>query len=257
MASFPPIESVSRALRVLRAMNGRAVTRVNDLHHELGLPRPSIVRLLQSLEHAGYVARAPRRGDYMLTSRVLELSSGLHGLPAIVETLAPKLDELTALIKWPTAIAVPDGAAVRVAYSTIPSSPLSLLQSTMGMRLSLVSRALGRAYLAFCDDDVRQALLASCRVSPDPEDLPARNAAAVSQMIGDVRSNGYALRAPGVRTVSLTLAVPVLDAEGHAVASLGVTWFASTMGNQAGVQRHLDQLREIAGGFAGQSDFAG
>lgn len=247
MSSFPPIDTVLRALQVLEEMNHQAVTTVNHLHLKLGLPRPSIVRTLQTLEYAGYVTHS-RRGAYMLTSRVKELSAGLHGEPKIVEKLGPMLDELTADIKWPTAIAVADGNAVRVCYSTIPASPLSLLQSTVGKRLSLVSRALGRAYLAHCEASVRETLLDLAAASDDDENLVARDRKAVLATLAAVRASGYAVRAPGVRPVSKTLAVPVFE-QRRVVAAIGVTWFASTLTVQEAVKRYLQKLQAISARF--------
>lgn len=246
MPSYPPIEAVVRGLRVLQAMNQRPVATVNWLHIQLGLPRPSIVRLLQTLEAEGYVMHAPQPGAYLLTSKVRQLSSGFHGEPRVVETVAPLLDALTEQIKWPAAIAVPEGDAVVVRYSTIPSSPLALLHSTMGMRLSLVSRALGRAYLAFCEPDVREALIALAAASQNEEDRPAREQ---RQTLDDtlelVRRQGYALRAPAVRPVSRSLAVPIFDGR-RVVASAGITWFTSTMDTDEAVARYLPLLQELA-----------
>jgi len=245
LPSYPPIEAVARGLRVLQAMNQRPVTTVNWLHTQLGLPKPSIVRLLQTLEACGYVMHAPQPGAYLLTSKVRQLSSGFHGEPRVVETVAPLLDALTEEIKWPAAVAVPEGDAVVVRYSTIPSSPLALLHSTMGMRLSLVSRALGRAYLAFCEPEVREALIALAAASGDEEDRPALQRQTLEDTLELIRRQGYALRAPGVRPVSRSLAVPIFDAH-RVVASAGITWFTSTMTADEAVARYLPLLQEVA-----------
>lgn len=245
MPSYPPIEAVVRGLRVLQAMNQRPVTTVHGLHQQLGLPRPSIVRLLQTLEACGYVMHAPQPGVYLLTSKVEELSCGFHGQPRVVETVAPLLDALTDEIKWPAAIAVPEGDAVVVRYSTIPSSPLALLHSTMGMRLSLVSRALGRAYLAFCEPDVREALIALALASDDEENLPARQRQTLEDTLELIRREGHALRAPKVRPVSRSLAVPLFDAR-RVVASAGITWFSSSLRDEEAIERYAPLLKEVA-----------
>lgn len=139
------------------------------LHKRPAFPKPSIVRLLQTLEAKGLVRHAPQPGAYYLTSGVATLSSGYHSEPRVVEAAAQPMDELTAKIKWPLALAVFDGDAVVVRYSTIPNSPLSLLHSSLNMRLSLVSRALGRAYLAFCTRDEQAMLLATLEKWDSPK----------------------------------------------------------------------------------------
>ncbi|VCU70462.1 Pca regulon regulatory protein [Pigmentiphaga humi] len=245
MPSFPPVQAVVRAIELLQALNRQPVSTLDVLHKQTGIPKPSLIRLLETLASKGLVRHAPQYGAYYLTSLVNTLSSGYHSEPRIVEAARPRLDALTEDIKWPVAIAVPDANAMVVRYSTIPNSPLSLLHSTINMRLSLVSRAIGRAYLSFCEDDERETILALLRESKSPEDGPARDAEAVRKMIAQTRAQGYALRDPAVRPVSGTLAVPVYDGK-HVVASFGMTWFASTLSNEQVVGRYLAKLLAVS-----------
>jgi IclR family mhp operon transcriptional activator len=243
--SFPPVRAVVRTIDLLQALNRQPVSTLDVLHKHTGIPKPSIVRLLESLVSKGLVRHAPQYGAYYLTSLVNTLSSGYHSEPRIVEAARPRLDAVTEAIKWPLAIAVLDVDAVVVRYSTIPNSPLSLLHSTINMRLSLVSRAIGRAYLAFCEADERDTILALLKQSKNPEDAVVHDEQAVREMIEQTRKQGYALRDPSVRPVSGTLAVPVFDGT-HVVASFGMTWFASTLSNDEVVRRYLPQLQEAA-----------
>lgn len=245
MASFPPVESVVRALEVLECLNRYPVTGIALLHRQTGIPKPSLVRLLQTLESTGYVQQVARRGGYMLTSRVRALASGFHSEPRIVEVLAPLMDALTARAKWPVALAVPDGDAAVIRYSTVPKSPLALLHSTLDMRLSLVTRALGLAYLAACDAEEREMLIQTAARSSDPENHAARNRTRLDATLELVRRQGYALRDPKVRPVSNTLAVAVFD-EHRAVGAIGITWFSSTLSSAEAVERYLAPLSAVA-----------
>ena len=60
MASFPPVQSVVRAIELLQALNRQPVSTIDVLHRQTGFPKPSIVRLLQTLESKGLVRHAPR-----------------------------------------------------------------------------------------------------------------------------------------------------------------------------------------------------
>jgi len=245
MASFPPVEAVVRAVQLLECLNRYPVTSVAQMHRQLGIPKPSLVRLLQTLEGLGYVRRAPKPGGYLLTSKVRALASGYHSEPRIVEIVAPLLDTLTQNIKWPAALAVPDNGAAVIRYSTIPNSPLALLHSSIDMRLSLLTRALGRAYLAFCEDEEREALISLANVADNPENIAAQDRQSLNATLELIRRQGYALRDPKVRPVSKTLALPVFDAH-RVVASVGVTWFTSTMSDDEAVKRYLGLLQEVA-----------
>jgi IclR family mhp operon transcriptional activator len=193
------------------------------------------------------VRHAPQHGAYYLTSEILTLSAGYHSEPRLVEAAATLLDELTRQIKWPLAIAVPDADAMVVRYSTIPLSPLSLLHSTIGMRLSFVSRALGRAYLAFCEPDEQAMLIKLLQTSSAPEDATARDAVALRAILNEVCARGLATRDPHVRAVSNTLAVPIYEAS-RVVATVGLTFFASAMTPEEAIRRYrTDMLRLSAG----------
>ncbi len=245
MSTFPPVEAVVRALQVLEALNRQPVATLTFLHAETGIPKPSIIRLLQTLAHCGYVRHAGQRGEYLLTSKVSVLNSGYHSEPRIVDVVGPLLDAVTAELKWPAALALPDLDAVVIRYSTVPQSPLSLHHSSLNMRLSLVSRALGRAYLAFCDEAEREALIALVTASAPPEDAVVRRRSTLEAELELVRRNGYALRDPRVRPVSNTLALPVFD-QSRVVGSIGLTWFSSTMKPVEAVRRFLEPLQSVA-----------
>jgi len=245
MPSFNPIRAVERAIDVLLALNRYPVSTLDLLHRQTGIPKPTLVRLLETLQGRGLVVHAPQYGAYSLTSGAKTLSSGYHGEPRIVEAAAGLVDDLTRKIKWPLALAVPDYDAMIVRYSTIPSSPLALLHSTINMRLSLVSRALGRAYLAFCSREECSALLDILKLSPHEEDALVHDTKAVSAMLKQIRKQGYALRAPGVRPVSGTLAVPVFEGK-RVVATIGMTWIASTFGNDKAVERYLEPMQSLS-----------
>jgi IclR family mhp operon transcriptional activator len=245
MPSFVSIRAVERAIDVLVVLNRHPVCTLDLLHRKTAIPKPTLVRLLETLQGKGLVIHAPQYGAYSLISGIKLLSSGYHGEPRIVEAAMPPMNDLTRALKWPVAVAVPDYDAVVVRFSTIPTSPLSLLHSTINMRLSLVSRALGRAYLAFCTLEERRALLDILKLSEHEEDAVAHDGPAIQTMLRQTRLQGYALRLPGVRPVSNTLAVPVFD--GHrAVASLGLTWIASALPEDQAVKKFLGPMQEAA-----------
>jgi IclR family mhp operon transcriptional activator len=241
MASFPPVNSVIRAIDLLEALNRRPISTVDDLYGQTGIPKPSIVRLLQTLESRGLVRHAKQHGAYFLTSHVRTLSSGYHSEPRLIEAAAGLLDEMTRKVKWPLAIAVPDSGAMVIRYSTIPLSPLSLLHSSLGLRLSLATRALGKAYLAFCDASEQETLITLLRKSRDPEDALALDDHALRTMLKQTFARGLATRDPRVRTVSNTLAVPVYEQE-RVVATVGLTFFASAMEPEVAIKQFRSDL---------------
>jgi IclR family transcriptional regulator, mhp operon transcriptional activator len=242
----PNVQSVTRALSLLAEMNRQRLTTVRHLHAATGLPKATIVRLLQTLAAAGYVDNDKRQGGYLVTSQVQSLSCGYHGDPLVVEAGRPWAVEFTRRHRWPIAIAVLDRDAMRVRFSTIPDSPMSPFHATVNLRLCLLTRALGRAYLAFCPPAERDALLASLRASPDPEDAGARNRAASLRMLDAAQRAGYAQRAANVEPrSSSTIAVPVRHG-GRVLAAVGMTFFKSAVPRRHVAGCYVPLLQELA-----------
>lgn len=243
MATSRPVNVVRRALQILRALNRQPVSSVDAIHKQTAIPKPTIVRLLQTLEADGLVRRAPQYGAYYLTSEVNALASGYHSEPRIVEASAAVCDALTQSLKWPVSIAVHDGDAMIVRYSTIPQSPLSFFHSTINMRLSLVTQALGRAFLAFCGPTEQDALIEMlARSSSEPI---AGQEDTIRRMLAEVRERGYALRDPRVRPESSTIGVPIFEGA-RVVATIGLTWFSSALKPDQAVERFLPPLRQAS-----------
>jgi IclR family transcriptional regulator, mhp operon transcriptional activator len=117
-----PVESVRRAFHLLHELNRQRVSSVRHLHRATGLPKPTIVRLLDTLIVLGYVVNDPRQGGYQVTSLVRSLSAGFHGDPLVVEAARPWAIAFTRKYQWPVAVAVLDRDAVAVRFST-PRQP--------------------------------------------------------------------------------------------------------------------------------------
>jgi IclR family mhp operon transcriptional activator len=246
MPSFPPVQSVQRALAILIELNRQRVTSVGELHQRTGLPKPTIVRLLETLIAEGFAASDSRLGGYQVTSKVAALNSGFHGAPMVIEAARPWAIDLTRKLKWPAAVAVLQEDAVFVRFSTIPDSPLSPFHATINLRLSLMSRALGRAYLAYCPKEERQLLVRMLSASSHAEDRPKNLARAVQQMVRATRSRGFAERDPNVEPKnSATIAVPIMS-HGLVLATLGLTYFRSAVQRSTLSESLVPALKETS-----------
>jgi IclR family mhp operon transcriptional activator len=244
MPSFPPVQSVQRALLLLVELNKQRVTTIAELHRRTGLPKPTIVRLLETLRSEGFVSNDRGLGGYQVASRVSTLSSGFHGAPLIVEAARPWALDLTRRLKWPVSVALLETDAVVVRFNTIPESPISPFHATINMRLSLVARGLGRAYLAFCSKEERQLLVRMLMASQHDEDRPKNLPRVVEQLARTTRHRGYAQRDPNAEPKnSDTIAVPIM-AHGRVLATYGLTYFRSAVTRSVLVGTLVPALKE-------------
>jgi IclR family mhp operon transcriptional activator len=119
---------------------------------------------------------------------------------------------------------------VAIRFSTIPDSPVSpFQQATVNTRLSLLGRAMGRAYIAFCPPRERRNLIDMLARSPEPEDASARDRARTLAMLSAVRRQGHAERDPLVEPRSSgTIAVPII-VDNKVLATAGMSYFKSAV----------------------------
>jgi IclR family mhp operon transcriptional activator len=122
---------------------------------------------------------------------------------------------------------------------------VSPFHATVNMRLCLLTRALGRAYLAFCPPAERDVLLALLESSSHPEDAGARNRASALRIVETAQRMGYAQRAANVEPrSSSTIAVPIRRGNG-VLATVGMTYFKSAVPRRDVSDRYAPLLQEL------------
>ncbi len=239
--SYPPVQAVRRALDVLRTVNRLRIASIQQIHEATGFPKPSIVRMLETLLAEGYVARDNMCGGYWVTSRALELASGCEGISQIIEIARPFAIELTQQLKWPIGIGVLDGDAIAIKFWTGTISPLVHTNTVLGLRPDLVTTAMGRALLAFCPDSEREAQIR--RMRTDPARRFGEEDARLRAILRQARADGFATRDPKVKPFRIsTLAMPIRQGEAvHAL--INISFFTTAVAKSEVAEKVLAPLR--------------
>jgi IclR family transcriptional regulator, mhp operon transcriptional activator len=243
------VQSVVRAFALLEELNRHRVVSLHALHRATGLPKPTVVRLLKTLSAMGFVVNDRRQGGYAVGARVKWLSSGYNGDPLVIEASRPWTLAFTSEHQWPLAVGVLDGPAVVVGFTTTGDSPVAPLQNFINRRLSLISRAMGRAYLAFCPLNERRVLLELISRNGSAEDKRSLKRGEVDSMIRTVRRHGYAERHPSLDPGSSTIAVPIMIGD-RVQATLGMTFFTSVVPRLELARHYVPKLKTVARSIA-------
>jgi IclR family mhp operon transcriptional activator len=241
--SYPPVKSVCRALDVLRTVNKLRIASVTEIHEETGFPKPTIVRMLETLRAEGYVARDNMCGGYRVTSRVQKLYSGYQGISQVIEVARPLAIDLTQRLKWPIGIGVIDGDAVAIKFWTGVISPWAHTNTVLGLRPDLLTSAMGRAYLAFCPADERDRHLRRLRAE-EGRGFGEEDEARFRVLLGEVCRDGYATRDPRTKPYrTTTLAMPIRQAD-SVQALVSISFFTTAVARERIVERIVAPLRE-------------
>ncbi|MFL1380079.1 MULTISPECIES: IclR family transcriptional regulator domain-containing protein [unclassified Nocardiopsis] len=241
------IEALARGLDVLRCFGPeRPSMTLSEVAAATGLARPTVRRILITLEQLGYV----RSGDgvFALTPRVLELGTAYIGSQNLWDLAVPHLRGLVARTGESCSIAQLDGSdIVYVARVAVPK--LVTLAVTIGTRFPAASTSLGKVLLA---DLASQEL---DRVLAEPSRAGVRahrplERAELDAVLREVRARGWALTdeelAPGIRSV----AAPIRDGSGRVTAAVNVNAHAAETSVETLVEGHLPLLLAAAGAIS-------
>lgn len=235
------IEALARGLEVLRSFDrGGSGASLSELAQRTDLARPTVRRILLTLEELGYV-RADE-GSFSLTPRVLDLGMAYVGSLGLWDLARPHMQDLVAQTRESSSMSQLDGSdIVYVARVAVPK--LIALRVEIGTRFPAARASQGKVLLAWLDAQELRGHLA----------LPTRSGLPDTPVVDDfeehlaqVRAQGYALAdeelAPGIRSV----AVPVHGRDGRVRAAMNVTVHAAETSVQVLLEEHLPKLRQAA-----------
>jgi len=250
---------VARALRVLEVMNTAHSLHLGEIAERAELPKSSAVRVLEQLLEAGYVEKLSRSAGYRLTSRVRRLSWGYRLSDAVVEAAEPLMRAFTKEHRWTLFIGVAEGDHMIVRYGTVAESPVAIDPLIYEAPTPFLLGALGLAYLAFCPEWERNAIIARLGQSRAATDRLARDPEDLSRILQGIRERGYALTSDEVRQLANAgpksaadgrrrvtgMAVPVMR-EDRVLATISLRFMRSVISERDAAKTLLDPLRELA-----------
>jgi len=237
------IEPVRRSFAVLEALGRRRSSTVSLLVGETGLPRPTVVRLLHTLIALGYAARVSRAQGYRLTDRVLGLAESIRFVDHLVDAAIPHMRRFTEEHGWPLYLATLSQGAIVIRHSTAPDSPMAFEGAGLNARRPVLISALGRAWLAFCPDEERRAILR------DIGGLSRRQEAALELVLARVRRDGVAFTQPPRPTRLHGMAVAIRRGP-RMLGSLSMRFPRSAMSEEEVSQRFAKRLQTLARAIA-------
>jgi IclR family mhp operon transcriptional activator len=236
------IEPVRRSFAVLEALSRRRSTTLSLLTGETGLPRPTVVRLLHTLISLGYAARVSRTQGYRLTDKVLGFAESIRFVDHLVDAAIPHMRRFTEEHGWPLYLATISQGAIVIRHSTAPESPMSFEGAGLNARRPVLISALGRAWLAFCPDDERRAIVRDVGAT-------RRQELVLDAVLERVRQDGVAFTQPPRPTRLQGMAVAISRGP-RVLGSLSMRFTRSAMDDAAAAQRFGKRLQSLARAIA-------
>ncbi|MFI1363366.1 IclR family transcriptional regulator domain-containing protein [Streptomyces griseochromogenes] len=237
------LQALARGLTVLTALGGaRGGLTLNEAAQVTGLSYPSTRRNLLTLLQLGYAEQRGRR--FLPAPRTLGLGyARLSGL-GLADIAQPHLAELAARVHESASVAVLDGAEVRY-LARSATQQVTSVSVQPGARLPAYATSMGRALLADLSHPDQERLLAA--LPPRPLTSFTRTSPAdLTKAIEGAGQDGYAVVEQELEVGLRSMAVPLRDARGNAVAAVNLALHAGTETPEQSRERLLPHLFSTA-----------
>jgi IclR family acetate operon transcriptional repressor len=208
------VRAVDRALEILMAFTATDFElSAAELLKRVELSRPTLYRLLNTLEQSGFVVAVGDPQKFRLGPAVAHLAHVWTASVDIAEIARPTLREIWEQTGETVALFVPQGAN-RMCIAELPSTqPLSFKRG-VGYRERIVLGASGRAILAFSDPHPRDLKAWAKGTGVDLDHYAAQ--------LAQTRKRGYAVSKEELIPGAVAVAAPFFHGSGEVAGSIGV-----------------------------------
>ena len=211
---------MDRAVRILKALGehpGRLG--LSDLSDRVGLAKTTVHGLLRTLQDHGLVEQHLDTDKYQLGPQLLQLGNSYLDLNELRSRSLAWSELLATRVGEAVRVGVPHGDGVLVVHHVFrPDSSLQLLE--VGSLLPLHATALGKALLAYADDDYVEDVVTGAL--PKLTGHTHVTAAAIRKELATVRDVGYAVEREEALLGESGVAAAIFDRRTEAIGAVGV-----------------------------------
>ncbi|WP_224045550.1 IclR family transcriptional regulator [Paraburkholderia unamae] len=214
-------QSLAKALSVIRAFSSRQRTMtLAEIAIVAQITRSSAQRIVFTLEALGYIRKHPQTRRFLLTPRALSIGCNYLEADPLVDCANPFLAALNAQCKESVALTEPDGLDM-VYVSRFPSHEHVTIHVPVGKRVPMYCTGSGRAYLsARNDQESMEILKQSERKKYTPTTIT--DIGEILNMLEEAKARGYAYNNEELYIGDVTIASPIVNASGEAIAAVHV-----------------------------------
>ncbi|MEV7573998.1 IclR family transcriptional regulator [Pseudarthrobacter sp. NPDC089323] len=218
-----------------------------EISRRAELPFSTTYRLLGSLARDGFVDYEPDGRRYHLGLRIFQLGQRVSSYHGFAGTALPVLRRVTGQTGEATILSVRDGLH-HLTVNKVDGPQIFRVTSDPGHLGSLSTTAVGKALVAFAEDSERERLLDELPLEALTE-KSITDRQAFREEVEKVRRQGYAVMDEENEAGMRAVAVPLLNAQGHAFASLATAVPVFRLSLEA-LEAYVPLLQEAAAELA-------
>jgi IclR family mhp operon transcriptional activator len=237
--------SLVRGLKVLTEISASGPMRASEVARRVGLPRATVVRLIETLIESEMIRRHEGSKTYEVTEQVTRLSHGYDRWSALTESAIEAIASASKDLTWPLVLTTPSGLDMVVRFNTDHTSPLALQRYNLGFRIPVFDTASGMVFLAYCSDQERETYLRLLEAEQGSLDVSR-----VKRSIEETRSGGFCIH-HRAGSLEKALAVPILR-DNMFLGALTMRYIPSAVSYAELKNRYVAPLGELVATIADQ-----
>jgi IclR family pca regulon transcriptional regulator len=237
------VEALARGLEVIRSFDRLHVQQtISQISERTLLARPTVLRLLITLDELGYVRCQDNR--YSLTPKVVDLGMAYVSSLGLYGAAKPHMENLSKKVDQTVSLAELDGSDI-VYTGRVEVPKIVSVGVTVGSRLPSSSTALGKVLLAEIPDTELHDVLNTPSLSMY---VPRKRLTAdqIRPRLQTVREQGWAESDEDLQYGVQAIAAPLRGEDGRVIAAIGLGTHTSEIGKEIVRERYLPLLIETA-----------
>jgi len=217
------VQSLERGLAVIRSFDAEhRELALSDVARATGLTRAAARRFLLTLVELGYVHLS--EGRFSLRPRILELGYAYLSSLTLPEVAMPHLEELVEQVRESSSVSELDGEDV-VYIARVPTKRIMTVAISVGTRFPAYATSMGRVLLADMPDEWIDAYLAQVSLHHFTGHT-ITSPGGLRQELRKIKARGWALVDQELEEGVRSIAAPIRDADGKAIAAVNISTHA-------------------------------
>jgi len=237
------VTAFARGLGVIQCFSkGAEVLTLADVAARTGLSRGTARRFLLTLHALGFVAAED--GHFRLLPKVLDLGYSYLSSVPLWELAQPFMKNIVDEVDESCGLAVMDGHDV-VYLARVPPTHIYTIPVHVGTRMPAHANAMGQVLLSELSDSELDDYFAHAelhKITPQTETDPT----ALRKTLSQIREQQYAMPMHQVYEGRISLAVPIRNRQGKAVAAMNVSAMLSRVSIREFQEKILPLLQRTA-----------
>ncbi len=214
------LQSVNRAIAVLKILARTGSAGVTEVAEEMGVHKSTISRLLRALEAQG-MAQSSARGQYQLGLGILHLANAIPMRLDLTREARPVLEALATKFGETVNLAIMNSDHVVNIDEAFGPSTLAATQNWMGRLTPIHATSSGKVFLASLSAAQRGRILEDLGMPAVTKRTITSRRALEAQLLA-VASRGYATVQGELEDGLNGIAVPIRSHEGVVIGALSV-----------------------------------